>query len=287
MRITLILNPDAGNGGTSADELRRTIEGAGHEVETRAATKGHLSEVLDRPGELIVVAGGDGTVGRIMRVLAGSPVPMTILPTGTANNIARSLGIRGETAALAASWARLDVRRVDVGTVRGPWGETRFVESAGIGLLGELIHPEVSGDIDGTGEGRDAVRRLARTLTARPTRVEIDGEDHTASYLLLEAMNIRCVGPESLARGPRQGRRREARDRPGARERPAFTRRAGGRVRNLPRVALDRAGEAASDLVHRGRSARGRPARERAGAVGGRGRGRDRRSTGAAVNILM
>lgn len=195
MRITLILNPGAGTGDTTADELRHAIEGAGHEVETREATKGHLSEVLARPGDLIVVAGGDGTVGRIMRVLAGSPVPMTILPIGTANNIARSLGIRGEPAALAASWARLEARQVDVGTVHGPWGETRFVESAGIGLLGELIHPEVSGEIQGTHAGREAVRQLARTLPARHTRVEVDGEDRSASYLLLEAMNIRCVGP--------------------------------------------------------------------------------------------
>ena len=195
MRITLVLNPGAGTGSASPDELRRTIEAAGHRVEVRQAKKKHVAEALGDPGDLIVVAGGDGTVGRVMQALAGSEVPMTILPTGTANNIATSLGIRGEPERLAASWARLEVRRVDVGTVRGPWGETAFVESVGIGLLAHLIHPEVSGDVDGTDEARTLARRLARTLPAREMRVELDGEDRSATYLLLEAMNIRCAGP--------------------------------------------------------------------------------------------
>ena len=127
MRITLLLNPGAGNGGTTAAELRHAIEAAGHQVEVREAKKRHVHKVLDDPGDLVVVAGGDGTVGRVMKALAGSPVPMTILPTGTANNIATSLGIRGEPAALAARWARLDVRRIDVWMARGPWVETPFV----------------------------------------------------------------------------------------------------------------------------------------------------------------
>ena len=194
MRVTLILNPGAGT-GASADGLRTAIEAAGHQVEVREAKKRKVAKALDDPGELVVVAGGDGTVGRVMKALAGSSVPMTILPTGTANNIATSLGIRGEPAALAQRWERLEVRRVDVGSVRGPWGESRFVESVGIGLLGELIHPDVGDDIEGTDEARSEARRLARTLPAPLRRVELDGEDRSANYLMLEAMNIRCAGP--------------------------------------------------------------------------------------------
>jgi diacylglycerol kinase (ATP) len=194
MRITLYLNPGAGDGEHTADRLRRAIESAGHQVELRRARKSQMSDLLDHPGELVVVAGGDGTVGRAMKALAGSPVPMAILPTGTANNIATSLGIRGDPAALAASWARGKVRRIDVGTARGPWGATRFVESVGIGLLGHLIGPE-SGEMEGTHDARAEARRAARTLPALERRVELDGRDLSAGYLLLEAMNIRCAGP--------------------------------------------------------------------------------------------
>jgi diacylglycerol kinase (ATP) len=195
VRVTLVLNPGAGNGATSPDELRRAIEAAGHQVELREAKKRKVARAMDDPGDLLVVAGGDGTVGRVMKALAGTGITMTILPIGTANNIATSLGIRGDPGALAARWERLQPRRVDIGTVRGPWGESRFVESVGVGLLGELIHPDVGDDIEGTDEARTEARRLARTLPAPFRRVELDGEDRSANYLLLEAMNIRCAGP--------------------------------------------------------------------------------------------
>ena len=195
MRVTLIFNPGAGNGGASEDELQRVIEAAGHQVEVRRSRKSAIAKALRDPGELVAVAGGDGTVGRAMKLLAGSSVPMTILPAGTANNIATSLGIFGDAARIVASWSRGDVRRVDVWLARGPWGESRFVESAGVGLLGHLIHPEVGDDLEGTAEARAEARRAARTLPAPERRVELDGRDLSGAYLLLEAMNIRCAGP--------------------------------------------------------------------------------------------
>jgi diacylglycerol kinase (ATP) len=194
MRITLVLNPDAG-GGASTDQLRAAIASAGHQVEVHRAKKDGMAEALDAPGELVVVAGGDGTVGRAMKALAGSSVAMAILPTGTANNIATSLGILGDPATLAKSWHRGEVRQVDVGTARGPWGETRFVESVGLGLLAHLITPEVGDRLEGTDDARSEARRAARTLPARERRVELDGRDFSGPYLLLEAMNIRCAGP--------------------------------------------------------------------------------------------
>ena len=194
MRITLVFNPDAG-GGASTDELCAPIAAAGHQIEVHRAKKDGMAEALNAPGELIVVAGGDGTVGRAMKALAGSSVPMAIIPTGTANNIARSLGILGDPATLAASWHRGEVRQVDVGTVRGPWGETRFVESVGVGLLAHLITPEVGDQLEGTDDARSEARRAARTLPAPERRVELDGRDLSGPYLLLEAMNIRCAGP--------------------------------------------------------------------------------------------
>ncbi len=195
MRVTLLLNPKAGNGGQSSADLRRAVESAGHAVEVRRAKQSGLAEALRDPGDLVAVAGGDGTVGRVMKALAGTEVPMAILPTGTANNIARSFGIRGDAADLAARWATADVRRVDVGTARGPWGETRFVESTGVGLLGHLIHPDVGDNLKGTDDARTEARRAARTLAPLELRVELDGRDLTGRYLLLEAMNIRCAGP--------------------------------------------------------------------------------------------
>ena len=195
MRITLVLNPDAGNGETPATELRRIIEAAGHDVQVRRARKSSTADELLDPGDLVAVAGGDGTVGRVMKALAGGPVPMAILPTGTANNIATSLGILGDPGKIVAGWAGHEVRQVDVGSARGPWGVTRFVESVGVGLLAHLMTPAVSERLEGVDEARTAARRAARTLPAPERRVELDGRDLSGNYLLLEAMNIRCAGP--------------------------------------------------------------------------------------------
>jgi diacylglycerol kinase family enzyme len=195
MRVTLLFNPGAGSGAASEDELRRLIEAAGHRVELRRTRKSGIAKALREPGDLVAVAGGDGTVGRVMKLLAGGAVPMTILPAGTANNIATSLGIFGDAARIVGSWSRGEVRRVDVWSARGPWGETPFVESTGVGLLGHLIHPVVGDDLEGTDEARAEARRAARTLPAPARRVELDGRDLSGAYLLLEAMNIRCAGP--------------------------------------------------------------------------------------------
>jgi len=206
MRVTLLFNPGAGTKAASADELRGAIESAGHRVEVRRTKKSGVAKALRDPGDLVAVAGGDGTVGRVMKLLAGGPVPMTILPAGTANNIATSLGIFGDPATIVASWSRGEVRRVDVGHARGPWGESRFVESVGVGLLAHLIHPAVGDDLEGTDEARAEARRAARTLPAAERRVELDGRELSGRYLLLEAMNIRCAGPNLwLARHAKAG----------------------------------------------------------------------------------
>ena len=206
MHVTLLVNPGAGTGAASEDELRRVIEAAGHAVDLRRTSKSGLAKALRDPGELVAVAGGDGTVGRAMKLLAGSPVPMAILPAGTANNIATSLGIFGDAARIVASWSKGEMRRVDVWRARGPWGQSRFVESAGVGLLGHLIHPEVGDELEGTDEARAEARRAARTLPAPERRVELDGRDLSGAYLLLEAMNIRCAGPNLwLARHAKAG----------------------------------------------------------------------------------
>ncbi|HEU4587214.1 MAG TPA: diacylglycerol kinase family protein [Gemmatimonadales bacterium] len=195
MEVLLLVNPSAGQGDHAADDLREAIESAGHSVVVHSAKRKQLQQALEDPRELVVVAGGDGTVGRAIAALAGCGVPLAILPFGTANNIATSLGIRGTPAELAARWPHAPRRRVDVGTARGPWGETRFVESVGVGLLSRLIAPEVGDEIDNTALARETARRLARTMVATRCRVELDGEDLSGEYLLLEAMNIRCAGP--------------------------------------------------------------------------------------------
>jgi len=66
-------------------------------------------------------------------------IPITVLPVGTANNIARSLGIEGEVGGLLSGLSNAKTRYLDVGLARGPWGERNFLEAVGCGSIAEAI----------------------------------------------------------------------------------------------------------------------------------------------------
>lgn len=65
-----------------------------------------------------VAAGGDGTVGAVASHVAGTPLPLGILPLGTANDVARSLAIPLDLRAAAATVAAGATRAIDLGCVR-------------------------------------------------------------------------------------------------------------------------------------------------------------------------
>ena len=106
MRVLLFYNPSSGSEDHTDAELHDAIRHAGHEVALQAETETQLVEGLKNSEcELLVAAGGDGTVDKAARVLAGSAVPLAIIPLGTANNTALSLGIRGELGDIVAAWS--------------------------------------------------------------------------------------------------------------------------------------------------------------------------------------
>src|SRR4051812_4285973 len=130
MRVTLIHNPYAGSGGPSKDGLLWALAAAGHDVGYRPADAPGTMAAPHDPGfaaELVVVAGGDGTVGKIVKRLAGRRIPIAVLPAGTANNIATALGAGSDLRAQAARWASTPRRAFDVGLAAGPWGRARFL----------------------------------------------------------------------------------------------------------------------------------------------------------------
>lgn len=209
VRTTLIYNPTAGDEQHAGEHLVERLGEVGYEARLVKGRK-KLDRRLEDPGELVVVAGGDGSVKAVALALAGRGVPMAILPMGTANNIAKSLGIMGSVSALIAGWRGAPRRALRVGQVKGRWGAMRFVESAGVGLFADLVNrgqEEVDENAAGlTGHAIDRALLLLRQITAEETpkvrQVKLDDRDLSGEYLAVEAMNIPLVGPNvPLARG--------------------------------------------------------------------------------------
>jgi diacylglycerol kinase (ATP) len=199
MRICLYWNHTAG-GGISLDRLTSAIQDAGHTVVHAIDDESDLPEDLSDV-ECVVVAGGDGTVGRAGRVLAGGPVPLAILPLGTANNIASSLEIHGEIEQLVARWHDAQVVKIDVGVVEVGGGAHRFLESVGCGLVTSCI-AEGSGTLAKDDpalhieDARDLYLETLRKLQPRPYEITLDGERISSEFLLVEVLNMPAIGPK-------------------------------------------------------------------------------------------
>ncbi|MGH6690863.1 MAG: diacylglycerol/lipid kinase family protein [Gammaproteobacteria bacterium] len=201
MRVALFHNEAAGD-GTSVNEISALLERHGHHLVQVVDKEWSAEQMLEKHADLVVAAGGDGTVITAARVLAGRPVPLAILPLGTANHIAKSLCCDGPIETLIESWAHAAPQPLDLGTARGVWGERIFIESVGAGLIPAGIaaaktHQASSADA-ATSKPADAVR-IFRDVLARlePRRwdITLDGLATTGEFLLVEVLNMPSIGP--------------------------------------------------------------------------------------------
>jgi diacylglycerol kinase family enzyme len=201
VRITLIHNPGAGRQRRNeAVLLRQLLADAGHEVRYRSVKEAGWKHALKKKADLVVVAGGDGTVGKVARRMVGRGIPIAILPSGTANNIARTLEqVERPFEELIRAWD--DARRVklDAGVASGPWGERYFIEGVGAGLFADVLASPASEKLKSREHPVTSALRRLRDLAGRAEPFEItaalDGEDISGRYVMFEALNMPYVGP--------------------------------------------------------------------------------------------
>lgn len=200
LRVTLMHNPTAGDERHSPEALIAMLADAGQEVRYQSMKEDDWKAALREATELVVVAGGDGTVRKVFRELSGSAVAATLLPLGSANNIARSLGFpSADDIRLARSWLGATRVRFDVGQVESAWGPARFVESMGGGIFGEVLaRAESRVHADGEDKVELGLRLLEEVIAdAKPAywKLHLDGDDLSGDLLAVEAMNVSETGP--------------------------------------------------------------------------------------------
>ena len=200
-RYHIVLNSHSGSAsGVDAQRLGALFDQHGHEAtidaETEAPLEARVRRAVDSAAPIVVAAGGDGTVTALAKAAMDSRKQLAILPLGTANLLARDLGLPLDVEAWVAQLREMEPRRIDVGEVNGR----------------VFLHKVVLGTIPGIAAVREEIRdrpglmsRLAflayfarRLARARRIAVEVtpsDGPPH------IERVQSIAIGNNSYDEG--------------------------------------------------------------------------------------
>ncbi len=123
------------------------LEQQGHNVTVAPTTGPNMAGAMARAqiaggADLIVVAGGDGTINEAAEGIIGTQVPLGILPAGTANVLATEMQLGGSLEKVARRLGDLRPRRISVGHITCDGGRVarHFLLMAGVGLDAHVVY---------------------------------------------------------------------------------------------------------------------------------------------------
>lgn len=206
LKARAICNPASGGGGYSPEEVRRALDGFELEwIETEQ--KGDAREAAREWTEgLLIVVGGDGTVNETVNGLglAGFPPDVTLglLPTGTGNDLAATLGIPEDHESAVETLRQRRVRTLDAAKVNSTGIGERYFINVATGGLGA----EISGVTDKDTKGRwgklayfRASLELAREFDVQKISLTLDGKERRVRAVNVAIGNCRYSGGGWLA----------------------------------------------------------------------------------------
>jgi diacylglycerol kinase (ATP) len=201
--IFLLHNPASGHGQHTKEELISIIEEAGYNC-NYASIKEKGWKDIPSETEWIAVAGGDGTVKKIIQHLhdisAQEKYPVALIPLGTANNIAVTLGISKIIPDLVKNWGK-NFTAFDTGTIG--YGDKKIVFGEGIGFglfpdhVVNMTKKKAEGDTpqERLANDKDILLESAKSYQPFPVEIQIEGKIYKGEYLMVEVLNIRSIGP--------------------------------------------------------------------------------------------
>jgi diacylglycerol kinase family enzyme len=185
-RMLIIVNPVA---TTVSDRLRNLVvyalqgryevEAVSTEAQNHATEIGR--EVADHGYDIVVAFGGDGTLNEVANGLAGTGVPVSVLPGGSTNVVCRTLGIPNDVVdatehllTLADDWAP---RKIDLGKV----DDRHFVFACGVGIDATVVervdaHPRLKSSAGPYYYSWCGISAFYRQYLYNPVRVRFETE---------------------------------------------------------------------------------------------------------------
>lgn len=197
--IALLVNPTAGKGrgarlaGPAADRLRAT--GCAVDVVIGRDADEAFDKVRDRVAagvDAVVAVGGDGLVNMALQVVAGTTVPLGVVPAGAGNDFARALGYSLEDPVSATRHVVAgSTRLVDLGRVAGRW----FGGVLGAGF-DSMVNERANRMSWPHGRARYNLAILAELRTFRPLpfSLDLDGEAWDTEAMLVAVANSPSYG---------------------------------------------------------------------------------------------
>ncbi|HEX8464754.1 MAG TPA: diacylglycerol kinase family protein [Abditibacterium sp.] len=205
--IAIVLNPRAGRGAgqkmrprlekwlaaESMDAQILVTEHRGHATELARAATGNGAEI-------VVAAGGDGTLGEVLNGIWGTNVKLGILPLGTGNDFARTLSIGADLELGLKVLKDGFSRRVDVGTVEIEGKSRFFLNVAGAGFDSRCAmrinehRPQILSKMSGPSAYLVAVASELMSLKSAQLKLELDGKLIEERAVLCAIANAKSYG---------------------------------------------------------------------------------------------
>lgn len=208
VRAKLIGNPGAGNVLESAsriEQVRGYLEEYGIKVDVALAHPKYKAIPIVRKAikdgyDVVIAMGGDGTLGAVIRGIGRSKMRLGIIPAGTENDIAASLGIPTDLKEACALIASGHTRKLDLGVISTKKQKKfYFFMVAAIGLTATL-YPEISEVPEGKLAGiRDAVMTLLKYKTNPTVYLTLDDDSKIeVETMLVTIANTPVTGVKNL-----------------------------------------------------------------------------------------
>ncbi len=210
MRISIIVNPAAGSAAQSR-RLYEAAEGRSDVLLIHTEGRGHARELAksaaEAGAEIVVAAGGDGTINEVVQGIGPyiERVRLGLVPLGTGNDLARTLGVPFDPAEafalLAADGAGARARKLDLVRVETV-GQTRYclnVAAGGFsGQVDEALTEEMKSAWGPLAYVRGAMKVLP-DLTGYETTIAWDDQE----FERVEALNVIVANGRTCAGGIR------------------------------------------------------------------------------------
>jgi len=205
--VQLIHNPTAGDEEHKRESLLAQIKAASFECRYSSTKEAGWKKTIDKDAELIAIAGGDGTVRKVVKQLFKQKltrIPIAVLGLGTANNIAKAFGAYGNTEDVIQNWKNAQIKKVDIGLVQNVPGIDFFLEGFGFGIFPYLmkemqkLEEEFNSPEEELKAAQKKLHKILMDYEPRRCQLEVDGTDHSGKFFMVEVMNIRSIGPNMV-----------------------------------------------------------------------------------------